>query len=196
MTPRPGTAPRSGATRSLERVVAFGDVPGRGVTIMGIDPGLRRTGYGVIHAIGRSYTLVVAGDIRPPTAGALAQRLDWLHRELTALLTQHRPEAVVVEMLYTHRQHITTAALMAHARGMACLAAEQQGIPLLEYRPNRVKKSVTGHGTASKEQVARMVAQWLGRSDPAWSFDATDALALAIAHAQMQAAPVMVQGVG
>ena len=161
--------------------------------IMGIDPGLRRTGYGVIDANGRAYALVVAGDIRPPTDGALAKRLDWLHRELTTLLTQHRPETVVVEMLYTHKQHVTTAALMAHARGMACLAAEQHGIPLIEYRPNRVKKSGTGHGTASKDQVARMVAQWLGQSDPAWSFDATDALALAIAHAQMQTAPMVTQ---
>ena len=158
--------------------------------IMGIDPGLRCTGYGIIQASGCSYALVVAGDIRPPTAGALAPRLEWLHRELTALLTLHQPEAVVVEMLYTHKQHVTTAALMAHARGMACLATEQHRIPLIEYRPNRVKKSVTGHGTASKEQVARMVTQWLGQSDPAWSFDATDALALAIAHAQMSTAPV------
>jgi len=118
-------------------------------------------------------------------AGALAQRLGVLHAALTTLLAQHQPEAVVLEMLYTHQQHVTTAAIMAHARGIACLATEQRGIPLIEYSPNRVKQSITGHGTASKEQVARMVAQWLGQRDASWSFDATDALALAIAHAQM-----------
>jgi crossover junction endodeoxyribonuclease RuvC len=157
---------------------------------MGIDPGLNRTGYGVIEADGRRYAVVAAGDIRPPAAGTLAHRLDALHRALTGLLTQHRPEVVVLEMLYTHQQHITTAAILAHARGMACLAAEQHGIPLIEYPPNRVKQSITGHGTATKEQVARMVAQWLGQRDASWSFDATDALALAIAHAQMDSAMV------
>ena len=159
--------------------------------IMGIDPGLNRTGFGVIEAQDQRYVLVAAGDIRPPASGALAQRLDALHQALTTLLAQHRPEVVVLEMLYTHQQHVTTAAIMAHARGIACLATEQRGIPLIEYSPNRVKQSITGHGTASKEQVARMVAQWLGQRDASWSFDATDALALAIAHAQMQSAAVM-----
>ena len=157
---------------------------------MGIDPGLHRTGYGVIDAQGRQYALVAAGDVRPPLREALAHRLDVLHRALAELLTQYHPEVVVLEMLYTHQQHVTTAALMAHARGMACLAAEQHGLPLVEYSPNRVKKAITGHGTAGKEQVARMVAQWLGQRDASWSFDATDALALAIAHAQMESAVV------
>ncbi len=153
--------------------------------IMGIDPGLHRTGYGIIQAQDRRYQLIAAGDVRPPVRETLAHRLDVIHRALTELLTQYQPEAVVVEMLYTHQAHVTTAALMAHARSMACLATEQHGIPLIEYSPNRVKKAITGHGMASKEQVARMVAQWLGQRDASWSFDATDALALAIAHAQM-----------
>ena len=88
---------------------------------------------------------------------------------------------------------------MGHARGVACLAAEQHEIPVVEYPPNRIKQAITGHGTASKDQVARMVRQWLNATEPRspkgealsgaegdWSFDATDALALAIAHAQME----------
>jgi len=153
--------------------------------ILGIDPGLSATGYGVIAAGPDGARVVTAGDVRPPRDGALAARLEFLHRALTALVAARRPHTIVLEMLYTHHKNVTTAAMMAHARGVACLVARQRGVAVVEYPPNRVKQAVTGHGTASKEQVARMVAHWIGRCDPSWSFDATDALALAIAHAHM-----------
>lgn len=154
--------------------------------ILGVDPGLNATGYGAIDAAGGTLQLLGAGDIRPPSVKPLAERLDIIHQALSGLIGRWHPGTLVLETLYTHYKHVTTAAMMAHARGVACLVAEQHGILLIEYPPNRVKKSVTGHGTASKEQVARMVQRWLGREDPTWSFDATDALALAIAHAQME----------
>ena len=153
--------------------------------ILGIDPGLGSTGYGAIDTSLARLQLVVAGDIRPPKQEPLAYRLQVLHAALDELVAQQEPTAIVVEQLYTHVKHVTTAAMMAHARGMACLVAEQHHVPLIEYPPNRVKKALTGHGTASKEQVAQMVAHWLGQRDPSWSFDVTDALALAIAHAHM-----------
>ena len=155
------------------------------MVIFGIDPGLNATGYGVIAASGRQVQLITAGDIRPPADTPLPQRLHRLHEALAALIAHHHPAAVVLETVFTHQRYVGTAAMMAHARGVACLAAQEHRAPLIEYAPARVKQALTGQGNASKEQVARMVKQWLGVRDPAWSFDATDALALAIAHAHM-----------
>ena len=155
------------------------------LTILGIDPGLNSTGYGAITAAGRQIQLIDAGDIRPPRGRPLPQRLEFLHTALTELIRRRHPDTVVLEMVFTHERYIGTAALMAHARGVACLVAEQHQVPLVEYPPARVKKALTGHGGATKDQVARMVAQWVGSREASWSFDATDALALAIAHAHM-----------
>ena len=156
------------------------------MVILGIDPGLNATGYGAIAANGRHVQLITAGDIRPPKDIPLPQRLEFLYDALTTLMERPHPSAVVLETVFTHERYLSTAAKMAHARGIACLVAEQHHTTLIEYPPARVKKTVTGRGAASKDQVARMVAQWLSVRDPSWSFDATDALALAIAHAHMQ----------
>jgi len=155
------------------------------VVILGIDPGLNRTGFGAIAAEGGRLRLLVAGDIRPPRTGSLAERLDYLHGALSEILAVQQPGAVVLEMVFTHQDYVSTAARMAHARGVACLAAQQHGAAVVEYPPARVKQALTGRGAATKEQVARMVAQALGSREPSWSLDATDALALAIGHAQM-----------
>jgi crossover junction endodeoxyribonuclease RuvC len=172
------------------------------MVILGIDPGLGITGFGVIDAAHDRLQLLAAGDIRPPKQQPLASRLGILHDALADVMVQQQPAVCVLEQLYTHHEHVTTAAMMAHARGVACLVAQQQQVPLVEYPPNRVKKALTGHGIASKEQVAQMVAYWIGRRDPSWSWDVTDALALAIAHAHMQSqhqftqAPHLVRGQG
>jgi len=154
--------------------------------ILGIDPGLNVTGYGAIAAAGRRLQLLAAGDVRPPRGKPIAERLGYLHAALSELIQRQRPDTIVLEMVFTHQDYVSTAALMAHARGVACLAAQQQGVPLAEYPTARVKKAIAGRGGAGKEQVARMVAQWIGARDAGWSHDATDALALAIAHAHMQ----------
>ena len=161
------------------------------MVILGIDPGLNATGYGAIAAIGRQIEVLGAGDIRPPSDQPLARRLGFLHEALDGLCDRQHPDAIVLEMIFTHQRYANTAALMGHARGVACLVAQQHGVSLIEYPPARVKQALTGRGAASKEQVARMVAQWVGRCDPAWSFDATDALALAITHAHMQHQPAL-----
>ena len=182
--------------------------------ILGIDPGLQATGYGVITEERSVLQCVAAGDIRPSRAYPLARRLEVIHGALAELITCHRPETVVLEKIFTHHHHVTTAAMMGHARGVACLAVQEQGVALVEYPSTLVKKSLTGNGHASKEQVARMVRQWLRLEEswshrlpasrrPApegpelpqaiprqvvgWSADATDALALAIVHAQAAA---------
>ncbi len=154
--------------------------------ILGIDPGLNSTGYGAIAADGRELHFMSAGDIRPPKGKPLAERLDFLHQALTQLIARQHPTTLVLEMIFTHQRYANTAARMGHARGIVCLVAQQHQVPLIEYPPARIKKALTGRGAASKDQVARMVIRWIGCHDPRWSFDATDALALAIAHAQMQ----------
>lgn len=154
--------------------------------ILGIDPGLNVTGYGAIAAEGRRIQLVTAGDIRPPRRHPMGERLNYLHEALDALIGRQHPDTVVLEMVFTHQDYVNTATLMAHARGVACLVVQQHGIPLVEYPTARVKQALTGRGAATKEQVAKMVAQWIGVREASWSFDATDALALAIAHAHMQ----------
>lgn len=153
--------------------------------ILGIDPGLNVTGYGVINAIDRQLKLVTAGDIRPRRNKPLPQRLEELHAALCRLIRQQQPETIVLEMVFSHQDYVGTAARMAHARGVACLAAEQAGVALVEYPTARVKKAIAGRGAAEKEQVAQMVHRWIGSRDPSWSLDATDALALAIAHAHL-----------
>ncbi len=159
------------------------------MVILGIDPGLNRTGFGAITWVAGRIRLLEAGDIRPPNGKALSERLGFLHEGLITLLRRRRPQAMVLEMVFTHQRYLSTAAMMAHARGVACLAAQQQQVSLIEYAPARVKKALTGHGAATKQQVAHMVAHWIGTSDPSWSYDATDALALAVAHAHMEAVP-------
>ncbi len=149
---------------------------------MGVDPGLNATGYGFLEA-GARLRLLAAGEIRPPRALPLEQRLGLIRDGLAALMHRHRPDTVVLEKLFTHHDHVTTAALMGHARGAACLAVRDHGVPLAEYPPTQIKKSITGRGHASKDQVGRMVSTWLGVPNPGWSADAADALALAIVHA-------------
>ena len=155
------------------------------MVILGIDPGLQATGYGVLTCSASALRVITAGDIRPPRAELLARRLAFIHEALSRIMARYHPQTVVLEKLFTHHHHVTTAALMAHARGVACLAAQEHGAILAEYPPTQVKKALVGHGRASKEQVARMVGQWLRHADASWSADATDALALAIVHAQI-----------
>ena len=155
--------------------------------ILGIDPGLNATGYGFVDDSGSSLRVMAAGAICPPRREPLAERLVFLHTTLSRLIVRHHPDTAVLEKIFTHYRHVTTATLMAHARGVACLAAKEHGVLVAEYPSTQVKKSLTGNGSASKEQVARMVGQWLRHAEPSWSADATDALALAIVHAHVEA---------
>jgi crossover junction endodeoxyribonuclease RuvC len=166
------------------------------MVILGIDPGLNATGYGIVETLARrELRVIAAGDIRPPRTRPLPERLSRIHDELAALIGRHRPDTVVLEQIFTHHEHVTTAALMGHARGAACLAAEAHGVPVEHYPPTHVKKSLTGNGHASKDQVARMVGQWLPGISGDLSADATDALALALVHAHTAAQRRTLNGV-
>lgn len=153
--------------------------------ILGIDPGLHATGFGVIDVSGNTLTFIDAGAIRPSPTKPLSKRLGQLHDGIKQVIESHRPTMMAVESVYTHHEFVTTAALMAHARGVVCLLCDQHGLELTEYLPNRIKKALTGHGTASKEQVSRAVGMWLNLDTSSWASDVTDALGLAIAHAHI-----------
>lgn len=129
--------------------------------ILGIDPGLQITGYGVLDWKPIRPVLVDGGVIRLKPKTPLADRLVELETELDSLLEEHQPEVCAVEQLYSHYAHPRTAILMGHARGVILLLARKRGIRLEQFAANRVKQSLTGHGHASKAQVQRAVqAQW------------------------------------
>jgi len=151
--------------------------------ILGIDPGLNTTGYGVIES--DDFKLVEAGIIRTKANTPIHARLDKIFKNISELIEEHRPEALVLEKIYSHYKHPMTSILMAHARGAICLAIEQQKIQLINYPTTRVKKAITGRGHASKEQIQRTVASLLSMRSVPEPVDITDALALAITHANV-----------
>ncbi len=152
--------------------------------ILGIDPGLTITGYGVLDLSGVRPTVAEAGIIRPADDGAddMATKLLSVYNGVAELLAQFKPEAMAVEQLYSHYDHPRTAILMGHARGVIFLAAAQQKIEVISYAATQVKKIVTGNGRASKEQVQRTIQNELGLPTPPEPVDVTDALAVALCH--------------
>jgi crossover junction endodeoxyribonuclease RuvC len=160
--------------------------------ILGIDPALKITGYGVITltskdkenrgASRKPFFLLEAGIITTSAREPLAQRLEKIYQAMVKLVADTRPEVIVLEKLYAHYRHPTTAYILGQARGIICLVAAKKKLPLVEYSATRVKKAIVGNGLAPKYQVQQMVAHLLGlKSLPKYT-DVTDALALAIAH--------------
>lgn len=150
--------------------------------ILGIDPALSITGYGLIEARGNKLALVEAGIISTSAKELVATRLNKIHRGIAKLISDTSPDILVLEKIYAHYRHPTTSYILGQARGVICLAAAEKNIPLAEYAATRVKKAVVGNGLAPKTQVQKMVARLLCLSSLPKYTDATDALALAIAH--------------
>ena len=147
--------------------------------ILGIDPGLQITGYGVIDWKPVRPQLVDGGVIRLRAKAALADRLVELETELDGLIEEHKPDVCAVEQLYAHYGHPRTAILMGHARGVILLVARRRGVRVEQFAANRVKQSLTGHGHAGKAQMQRAVqAQWNLPNLPEPP-DVADALAVA-----------------
>ena len=153
--------------------------------ILGVDPALTITGYGVIEVKKSSLSLVEAGIVSTSSKEILPKRLDKIYRAMANLITDTKPDVMVLEKLYVHYRHPTTAYLLGQARGVICLACATKNIPLVEYAATRVKKAIVGRGLASKNQVQRMVANTLSLNTLPKYTDVTDALALAIAHSYM-----------
>lgn len=148
--------------------------------LIGLDPGLRRTGWGVIDAEGNRLHYVAYGVVAVADTGMLAQRLAELFRGLTAVLDRYAPEVAAVEETFVNRNAASTLKLGV-ARGVALLAPAERGLPVHEYPANVIKKSVVGFGHAEKRQIALMVGKLLPGAQA--SADAADALAVAICHA-------------
>src|SRR3954465_10414294 len=151
------------------------------VRILGIDPGLRRTGWGIIGAGGNRLIFVGCGSVEPSGDLPLARRLLAIHEGLAAVLGDFRPMEAAVEQTFVNKDGVATLKL-GQARGIAMLAPAMFGIEVAEYAPNQVKKTVVGAGHADKNQIAVMLKILLPKAEPR-SPDAADALAIAITHA-------------
>jgi len=150
--------------------------------VLGIDPGLRVTGYGIVETQANGPKLVEAGVIRSTSSLPLERRLDELFSGVDELVREFRPDALSVEELYSHYNHPKTAVIMGHARGVLFLAAGMANVPVFSYSATRIKKSLTGAGRASKEQVASMIARTFNCSELDVAADVTDAVAAALCH--------------
>lgn len=152
----------------------------RACRILGIDPGLQVTGYAVLEA---GPKIVEAGVIQSEGAGKeLAPRIHSLHQGLVEVIEQFKPGVMAVEQLYAHYEHPRTAILMGHARGVILLAAAQHNLAVVSYNATRIKKTVTGNGRASKDQVQRTIQRELGLATLPEPPDVADALAAALCH--------------
>jgi crossover junction endodeoxyribonuclease RuvC len=152
------------------------------MVILGIDPALSVTGYGVIESKNNSLSLVEAGIIKTDSHELLPKRLNRIYQAINKLILDTKPEVMVLEKLYAHYRHPTTAFILGEARGVICLVCATRNIGLAEYAATRIKKAIVGRGLASKYQVQRMVASALNIGSLPKYTDVTDALALAIAH--------------
>jgi crossover junction endodeoxyribonuclease RuvC len=155
--------------------------------VLGIDPGLQVTGYGVLQARGARLQVVEAGVVRTDERQPLAERIRKLHGAIAGLVAELKPDAIAVEELYSHYRHPATAILMGHARGVVFLAAAEAGVPVVSYAATRIKKSLTGEGRASKEQMQRMVQSALHLRALPQPADVADALAVALCHCNVVA---------
>lgn len=150
--------------------------------ILGIDPGTRITGYGIIQLSGQDYKVLDYGCIKPPATMKLTDRYHTIFNGIEEIIASHCPQALVVETQFVQK-NVQSAIKLGMARGMAILAAKRYGIPVFEYPPTKAKLAVVGTGKASKNQVQSMVQLLLKLPTLPTPEDAADALALAICHA-------------
>lgn len=176
-----------GAVTALRSTKPWGTPPlgGRSVVrVIGIDPGLRRTGWGVVDQEGNAVRFVASGTIRPDDKLPLALRLATVHDGLAEIVREWRPDEAAVEETFVNKDARATLKL-GQARGVAMLVPALAGLPVAEYAPNQVKKTVIGVGHADKKQVSMMVKVLLPKATFD-SEDAADALAIALCHAQQR----------
>lgn len=148
--------------------------------ILGIDPGLGTTGYGIIDD--SDFKVVEAGVIRTRSNTPIQDRVSKIFDEISDIIREHKPSVLVLEKIFSHYKHPTTAILMGHARAMACLVCGKFDIRLVNYPSTKIKKAITGNGHASKVQVQRMVQGMLKLKEPPEPVDVSDALAMAISY--------------
>jgi crossover junction endodeoxyribonuclease RuvC len=159
--------------------------------LLGLDPGLRRTGWGVIEADGNRLAHVASGVIAPDADAPIAARLAALHDQLAAMIDRLQPDEAAVEETFVNRNP-ASALKLGLARGVVLLAPARAGLSVAEYAPNRIKKAVAGTGRGQKEQVAAMVTILLPGAAPSGT-DAADALAVAICHAHYRSSAMRIE---
>jgi crossover junction endodeoxyribonuclease RuvC len=151
------------------------------IRILGIDPGLRRTGWGLIGCEGNRLIYLACGSVETNDKRSLAERLVTIHDGLTRIVDQFRPDEAAVEATFVNRDANATLKL-GQARGIALLVPAKAGVSVAEYAPNLIKKTIVGAGHAEKAQIRLMIGVLLPKADPQ-SEDAADALAIAVTHA-------------
>ncbi len=149
--------------------------------ILGIDPGLNATGYGLVISQGNQLQVLTYGAITTHKNQLIAERLRIIFEAIQQLIGQHQPDVLAIEDIFYH-ENVRTAIVMGQARGVCMLAAQLANLPIFEYAPREIKMSVTGHGGASKQQIQAMVQRLLHLEKPPRPLDASDALAVAICH--------------
>jgi crossover junction endodeoxyribonuclease RuvC len=159
------------------------------IRIIGIDPGLRRTGWGVLDIFGSRLSFVAAGTVRPDDRLPMAERLCLIHDGLAKVVEEFSPDEAAVEATFVNRDAAATLKL-GQARGVAMLVPARAGLTVAEYAPNAVKKTVVGAGHAEKEQIRMMVTMLLPRAKFDTD-DSADALAVAICHAHHRGAAAL-----
>lgn len=149
--------------------------------ILGIDPGLQKTGWGIIHSQGSRLSFVACGLIKPETDALMADRLAHIHHELSLVIGRHKPETAAIEETFVNKNP-ASALKLGQARGVAMAVPALFALPVFEYATNKIKKTVTSSGHAAKEQIGMMIKMLLPGCGPI-SEDEADALAVAICHA-------------
>ena len=150
--------------------------------ILGIDPGLNITGYGVLRITDKGPRLEEAGVVRGKSRGSLDARLKEIFDGVTDVIASLKPQSMAVEQLYSHYERPRTAILMGHARGVIVLAAAQAGLPVVPYAATQVKRILTGNGRAPKSQIQMAVRRELSLAQTPEPPDVADALAIALCH--------------
>jgi len=163
--------------------------PHQPARILGIDPGLHITGYGLLEATASRPRLCEAGVVRGPAKGPLAWRLGEIYQGVVEVIEATHPTVMAIEELYSHYARPRTAILMGHARGVICLAATLAGIPVCSYASTQVKRILTGAGRAPKGQMQRAIQFELGLAQLPDPPDVADALALALCHYYLKIKP-------
>lgn len=157
--------------------------------ILGIDPGLKATGYGLVQTGPGEDTagvLIETGTVEPQPRRPLAERLQKVYQHLDEIIQEYKPDIMVLEKLYSHYRHPTTACLLGHVRGVIILAGERRRLRVVEHSPKRIRKSLTGNGNASKEQVRDFVVHHFKLKAGHLTLDASDAIALALGFILME----------
>src|SRR3989338_4623006 len=152
------------------------------ITILGIDPSLKSTGYGFVEAENHHVKLLECGTIEPKPKELFQKKLEKIHMILVELISQYHPQVLILKKVYSHHKHPATVSILGHVRGIICLLCAQKNVELVEHSVKRIRQALIGNGNATKMQTRRVVASLLHVNEEQLTLDASDALALALGY--------------